>query len=268
MNHDLTDFQTDVIDRSQRVPVLVDFWAAWCGPCKMLGPVLEKLATEAAGKWELVKVDTETHPDLAGKFQIRGIPDVRLFHHGTEVARFSGALPEPHLRQWLAENLPTPKRETMARARSLLPAGKAAEAAALLSPLAATDPGDDELAVLLARALVFLDPKAAEQGMARISAGSPWSGDADNVRAIAAAFAAPASLGSQPPGTDYLTAIAHLRRGEFDAGLARLTELLQEQPGFDEGRAKVLCLAIFRHLGMRHATAEKNFRAYSMAVNA
>jgi putative thioredoxin len=268
MNHDLTDFQTDVIERSQRVPVLVDFWAAWCGPCKMLGPVLEKLAAEAAGKWELVKIDTEAHPELAEQFQIRGIPDVRLFHHGTEVARFSGALPEPHLRQWLAENLPTPKRETMARARSFMQAGKAAEAAALLSPLAATDPGDDELAVLLARAMVFQDPKAAEQSVARIGAGSAWSGDAENVRAIAAAFTAPASLKSQPLGADYQSAIAHLRRGDFDAGLARLTELLQEKPGFDDGRAKALCLAVFRHLGMRHATTEKHIRAYSMAVNA
>ncbi|MFM2126459.1 MAG: hypothetical protein RL328_2910 [Acidobacteriota bacterium] len=268
MNHDLTDFQADVIDRSRRVPVLVDFWAAWCGPCKMLGPVLEKLAAEAAGRWELVKIDTEAHPDLAEQFGIRGIPDVRLFHHGTEVARFSGALPEPHLRRWLEENLPTPKRETMARARGLLQAGRAEEAAAVLTPLAAAHPDDDELAVLSARAEVFRNPKAAEQGLARIGAGSAWAADADNVRAIAAAFAAPASLKSTPPGADYLAAIAHLRRGEFDDGLTRLTALLQDKPGFDDGRAKALCLAVFRHLGMRHATTEKHFRAYSMAVNA
>jgi thioredoxin-like negative regulator of GroEL len=156
----------------------------------------------------------------------------------------------------------------MAQARSLLQAGRADEAAALLAPLAAADPGDDELAVLLSRATVFRDPAAAQAGIARIGAGSPWSVDAENVRAIAAAFVAPASLKSVPFGADYLTAIAHLRRGEFDAGLARLTELLQEKPGFDDGRAKALCLAVFRHLGMRHATTEKHFRAYSMAVNA
>ena len=268
MNHDLTDFQSDVIDRSRRVPVLVDFWAPWCGPCKMLGPVLEKLAGEAGGRWQLVKIDTEAHPDLAEQFGIRGIPDVRLFHHGTEVARFSGALPEPQLRRWLEENLPTPKRETMARARSLLQAGRAEEAAALLEPLTAADPGDDELAVLLARAIVFRDPAAAQAGLARIGSGSAWAADADNVRAIAAAFAAPATLQSVPFDADYLNAIAHLRRGEFDAGLARLTSLLQDKPGFDDGRAKALCLAVFRHLGMRHATTEKHFRAYSMAVNA
>ena len=107
MNHDLQDFAQDVTVASQTVPVLVDFWAPWCGPCKMLGPVLEKLAAEAAGRWRLVKIDTERHPELAQQFGIRGIPDVRLFHQGAVVAQFSGALPEPRLRDWLAQHLPS-----------------------------------------------------------------------------------------------------------------------------------------------------------------
>lgn len=270
MNHDLTDFQTDVLDRSQRTPVLVDFWAAWCGPCKMLGPVLEKLAAEAAGRWVLVKIDTEQHQDLAAQFEIRGIPDVKLFHRGEVIAEFSGALPEPQLRQWLAENLPTPKRGTMGRARELLQAGRAAEAAALLRPLAEAEPADGELAVLTARALVFSEPAAAEQFLARLAASSPWAADAEIVRALAAGLTAEAGrpgLRGTPLGAQYLAAIGHLRRESFEAGLSLLTEVLQEKPSFDEGRAKALCLAVFRHLGMRHPITEKFFRAYSMAVN-
>jgi putative thioredoxin len=270
MSHDLTDFQVDVIDRSQRTPVLVDFWAAWCGPCKMLGPVLEKLAAEAAGRWVLVKIDTEAHQELAAQFGIRGIPDVKLFHRGEVIAEFSGALPEPHLRQWLAEHLPTPKRETMGRARELLHAGQAREAAALLRPLHAADPGDQELAVLTARAVVFEDAAAADRLIAGLPAGSPWAEGAEIVTALAAAFRAPTDrpeLAQAPLGAAYLAALTQLRAGAFEAGLAALIDVLQEKPGFDGGRAKLACRAIFRHLGMRHPLTEKFSRAYSMAVN-
>lgn len=270
MAYELNDFQTDVLTRSQQTPVLVDFWAAWCGPCKMLGPVLEKLAAEAQGRWALVKIDTEAHPELAAQFGIRGIPDVKLFHHGEVVAQFSGALPEPHLRQWLAENLPTPQRDAMAQARELLHAGRAAEAATLLRPLADADPGDEELAVLTARAVVFADPDDAARRVAGVPHGSAWEDGATLVRALAAAFGAPEQrpqLKDTPLGARYLAGISHLRRGAFEAGLEAVIEVLQEKPGFDEGRARALCLAVFRHLGMRHAITERFHRGYSMAVN-
>lgn len=270
MSHDLTNFQTDVLDRSQTTPVLVDFWAAWCGPCKMLGPVLEKLAREAAGRWVLVKIDTEAHQHLAAQFGIRGIPDVKLFHRGEVIAEFSGALPEPHLRQWLAENLPTPKRETMGRARELLHSGQARAAAELLQPLAAAHPDDQELAVLTARAMVFGDPEAASRIIAAVPPGSPWADDAGIVEALAVAFRTAVNrsqLAASPLGATYLAAIAALQAGSFEAGLAALIEVLQEKPNFDDGRAKAACRAIFRHLGMRHPLTEKFSRAYSMAVN-
>lgn len=270
MSHDLSDFQTDVLDRSQRTPVLVDFWAAWCGPCKMLGPVLEKLANEAAGRWVLVKVDTEAHQELAAQFQIRGIPNCKLFHRGAVVAEFSGAIPEPQLRTWLAQNLPTPKRETMARAREHLHAGRAADAAALLLPLHAAEPGDEELTVLTARALVFAKPAAALALVAGVPASSPWSEGAGLVQTLGAAFMA-APDGGDFPDTPlrprYLTALAQLRAESFDAGLAALIDLLGEKPAFADGRAKAVCLAIFRHLGLRHPVTEKFSRAFSMAVN-
>ena len=255
MSYDLSDFQTDVLDRSQRTPVLVDFWAAWCGPCKMLGPVLEKLAAEADGRWVLVKIDTEAHPDLAAQFQIRGIPHCKLFHHGSVVAELSGAVPEPQLRAWLAEHLPTPKRETMARARELLRAGHAAAAAALLRPLAATEPAD---------------PAAALALLAPLPPASPWSDGAALVQILAAAFqaiAVPERLPDTPLRARYLAALAQLRRESFAAGLTELLAVLTEKPGYDNGQAKALGAALFRHLGLRHPVSEKFSRAFSMAVN-
>ena len=97
----LASFEQDVILKSKQVPVLVDFWAAWCGPCKSLGPVLEKLAAEFAGGFLLAKVDVDKEQQLAGYFQIKSIPTVMLLKDGQIVDGFPGALPEGQLREFL-----------------------------------------------------------------------------------------------------------------------------------------------------------------------
>ena len=97
-------FQKDVVDRSMTVPVLLDFWAAWCGPCKTLGPVLERLAGDYAGAFRLGKVDTEREPDLAQAFGVSGIPFCVLIDGGRPVDAFQGALPEAEVRRFLKRN--------------------------------------------------------------------------------------------------------------------------------------------------------------------
>ena len=97
----LPSFEQDVILKSKEVPVLVDFWAAWCGPCKTLGPILEKLAGEFAGGFLLAKVDVDKEQQLAGYFQVKSIPTVMLVKDGQIVDGFPGALPEGQLREFL-----------------------------------------------------------------------------------------------------------------------------------------------------------------------
>lgn len=101
------DFPVSVVARSKEVPVVVDFWAAWCGPCRVLGPILERAAAEANGEWELAKVDVDQNQQLAAQFGVQGIPTVIGFRDGEPVARFTGALPEPSVREWLRQLVPS-----------------------------------------------------------------------------------------------------------------------------------------------------------------
>ena len=100
------NFEEDVIETSHRKPVLVDFWAPWCGPCRVLGPTLEKLAKESQGQWRLVKINADTFPGLTQRYGVRGIPAVKLFVDGVVKDEFVGALPEHAVRQWLDKALP------------------------------------------------------------------------------------------------------------------------------------------------------------------
>lgn len=143
----LTNFQRDVVDASQRMPVLVDFWAPWCQPCRVLTPRLEALAGEYAGRMRLAKINSDDNPELARRFGVRGIPNVKAFVGGVVVDEFTGVLPDRELRTFMDALLPSPALSAFEEAQAALARGDATASLGLFQGALAIDP-DFEPAVL------------------------------------------------------------------------------------------------------------------------
>jgi len=148
------DFEQRVLQSSRALPVVVDFWASWCQPCKVLKPMLEKLAEEHQGSFLLAKVDTEAWPNLAAHFGVRGIPDVRAFVDGQIVDGFTGALPEGQVRDFLRRIMPSPAAPIVQRAEVLLAQGDAPGALSQLREAVKMDPALEEAWVMLIEQLI------------------------------------------------------------------------------------------------------------------
>ena len=144
-------FQSDVISASHEVPVLVDFWAPWCGPCRALGPMLERLEQDSAGRFRLVKINSDENPELSAQFNVRSIPYVVAFVDGQPVDSFVGVLPESQLRAFIDRVAPNPSEIERRKAAALAEAGDRAGALASVRAALALDSANDDARLDLAQ---------------------------------------------------------------------------------------------------------------------
>lgn len=250
-------FEAEVLRKSLEVPVLVDFWATWCGPCKTLGPILEKLAGEYNGAFLLAKVDVDKEQQIAAAFQIRSVPTVFLVKDGQLVDGFPGALPEGQLREFLASHGVQPAEAT-AEAVEAAPLDPTAQVAALREAVAA-EPDKDELKLDLVLALLktgeaaeaerLLDALPANlatddravKARARLGFASALK-DAPSPDALRAAVAANAD----DLRARHLLGVHALVDGDSEAALEQFLEMLKRDRAFEDGLARKSLIDAFR----------------------
>lgn len=254
------NFEAEVLQRSLQTPVLIDFWAAWCGPCKTLGPILEKLAEDFGGAFRLAKVDVEAEQELGAAFQIRSIPTVVLVKDGQLVDGFQGALPEGQLREFLKHHgiepgAAEPAEEEVAEPAALDPQ---AEVARLREAIAA-EPDKDELKLDLALAL--LQAGIADEAE-RLLDALPANLATDDRAVRARARLGFATLLKDAPSADALQAaieadagdlrarhllgVRHLVAGRSEEGLEQFIEMLHRDRTFDDGLPRKTLIDAFR----------------------
>ncbi|HXV75962.1 MAG TPA: thioredoxin [Candidatus Polarisedimenticolaceae bacterium] len=262
----LVDFQTAVVDRSSRVPVVVDFWAPWCGPCRTLGPIIEELARGDAGRWELVKLNTDEQPEVARSYGIQGIPAVKLFVDGRVVAEFVGALPKSEIRRWIDTHLPDPRS---ARLATLVAEWerRGPELAADLERFVADNPDLPAGRLRLAQAVAATDPTRARQLIATGAADAPDAELADDVAALIELATVDTAGMPERLARALDDARLALARHAIDETLERLVDAAMLDPRGANQLARRASVALFHMLGQDHDSTRQYQRRLAAALH-
>ncbi len=261
----MVNFQKQVIERSHTIPVLVDFWAPWCGPCRVLGPTIEQLAEEQKGRWELVKVNTEDQPELAQQYDIMSIPNVKLFHKGEVVNEFVGALPKNRIEAWLNEAIPSDSerelQETLEKIQNL----SEEEATKLLQDFLKKYPNDRSAKMALAGYLVFQDPDGAISLVEDIRVAEPEYELAEDIRTLATLVNFEHSNGD-PAAGKLAEARSALKNGDQETAMERIIEAVVVDKSFQNDLPRRSAIALFHHWGAANELTRKYRRRFDMAL--
>lgn len=255
------DFQEKVLAASHQAPVLVDFWAEWCAPCRILKPILEKLAAEYGGRFILAKLNSDQNQELAARYGVRGIPNVKAFVDGQMVDEFTGALPEAQIRAFIDGLLPSPAEPLRLAAREARARGDADVACSLLTDALQLDPANET--VLLDLAEIHIDTQRIEAARAILDALEHRAKETARLGALqarlklvaAGAGADPAALAARIAAhagdldarlqLAHVLALAH----DYRPALEQLLEIVRRDRQWQDQAARKTMLDLFTLLG-------------------
>ena len=260
-------FDREVIEQSRRVPVVIDFWAPWCAPCRALGPVLERLAEEHGGAFVLAKINVDENPQVSTAFGIRSIPAVKAVHEGEVVDEFVGALPEATLRQFLRGILPSESDRLAEEACSAEHRGDRDGALALYRRALEGDPNHPVARLGLGRLLSDSDADAALAELDRVLPATAERTEADRLAARLRLgrengpgdAELRARLQMEPNDLEARLKLARLlaARQEYEAALAHLLEVVKRDRSYEDEAGRKSMLDIFQILGSANPLTEK-----------
>ncbi|VVE36694.1 Thioredoxin [Pandoraea pneumonica] len=279
----LASFDDDVLAVSHQVPVLADFWAPWCGPCNVLGPLLEKLEAEAQGRLRLVKINADENPQLCADYGVRSLPTVVAFVDGEPVDQFVGALPEGQLRAFIERIVPNPAEMARQVARQAIAEGNPSVARDALQAALALDPAHDEIRLDLVDVLIEMDDLAgARTELALISPRTAAGGNA-RIAALETRLAAAEQASHLPPAAQLLPRVQaepdnlqarldlanrYLADHAYEQALETLLGIVQRDRTFGDDVGRKSMLAVFDALGGTDpATVAAWRRKLSAALN-
>jgi len=246
------DFEYEVIQYSKQVPVVVDFWAEWCVPCRSLDPILEKLAQEAAGAFRLAKVNVDENPNLAALYSVRSIPSVKAFRDGQVIADFVGAQPESRIREFLRTLAPSENDLTFEKAMGMLAIGNWKEAEALFRKFLEKVPDHPSASLGLVRSLLMQGFLSEAQNRLR---NFPPSKEYTSAETMSVMVKAISRVPDAPPYVDepleaaYLNALRLAYRGNFEAAMDGMLDVLRQDKHFHGDEVRRVILGIFELLG-------------------
>ena len=251
----IANFEAEVIEASKTTPVLVDFWAPWCGPCKTLGPLLERVETDYAGRFKLVKIDSDQEQQLAGAFGIRSIPTCVLLMNGQPVDGFTGAIPEGEIKAFLDKHLPAGEPEAEAAPEEDLPPASEEDALAALAQAAVAEPNNDDAQFAYIRALLLMDNLAQAKAVfephktkalavQRLASIALWLEILEGTPADEASLRAHIDANKRDFASRYALAQQAVRAGSWTDAMDELLEILMRDKSWEDERARRLFVAV------------------------